>query len=319
MAFVVSSEVSRPRITSTSLRIGTGLKKCMPMTRSGRAVAAASVEIGIEEVFEARIASGGSTASARRNTSAFTVGSSTTASIIRSAATRSSTVVMRASVASASASRRSRLLRTAARPRSVEPGYGSCSETRRPEAATTCAIPAPICPAPTTRTCSRSMPRGGYRRAVPAVDVNGARLWYDEAGSGEPLLLLHGGLGDSGLWEPVVPFLAERFRTVRTDFRFFGRSTGPAVPWSWHDDVIGLLDALGIERTVLVGLSVGGRIAYDVALDHPERIAALACVAPGLGAQGYTDEQAAEYDAAEADGDLEAMMAIDFEVWAPLG
>src|SRR5438132_1355394 len=65
---------------------------------------------------------------------------------------------------------------------------------------------------------------------MPTVDVNGARLWYDEAGSGETVLLLHGGLGDSGLWEPVVPFLAERFRTIRTDLRFFGRSTGPAVP-----------------------------------------------------------------------------------------
>ena len=49
---------------------------------------------------------------------------------------------------------------------------------------------------------------------MAVVDVNGARLWYDEAGSGPAVLLLHGGLGDSGLWEPVVPFLAERFRTI---------------------------------------------------------------------------------------------------------
>ena len=63
---------------------------------------------------------------------------------------------------------------------------------------------------------------------MPVVDLNGARLWYDESGSGPAVLLLHGGLGDSGLWEPVVPFLAERFRTIRTDLRFFGRSIGPA-------------------------------------------------------------------------------------------
>src|SRR5258706_308257 len=79
---------------------------------------------------------------------------------------------------------------------------------------------------------------------MPTVEVNGARLWYDEAGSGPTLLLLHGGLGDSGLWEPVVPFLAERFRTIRTDLRFFGRSTGPAAPWSWQDDSIGDIDAM---------------------------------------------------------------------------
>ena len=118
---------------------------------------------------------------------------------------------------------------------------------------------------------------------MAVVDVNGARLWYDEAGSGPAVLLLHGGLGDSGLWEPVVPFLAERFRTIRTDLRFFGRSTGPAVPWSWEEDVVGVLDELGIERAALVGLSLGGRIALDIALAHPERLWAVVGVAPGLG------------------------------------
>ena len=56
---------------------------------------------------------------------------------------------------------------------------------------------------------------------MPTVEVNGARLWYDEAGSGPPLMLLHGGLGDSGLWEPVVPFLSGRFRTIRTDVQVY--------------------------------------------------------------------------------------------------
>jgi 3-oxoadipate enol-lactonase len=157
---------------------------------------------------------------------------------------------------------------------------------------------------------------------VPTVDVNGARLWYDEAGGGEAVLLVHGGLGDSGLWEPVVPLLAERFRTIRSDLRFFGRSTGPAVPWSWQDDVVGVLDALEIERAALVGLSLGGRIALDVALAHPARLWAVVGVAPGLaghGGEAYTEEQGARYEAAEAEGDLDAAMEVDFEVWAPLG
>jgi pimeloyl-ACP methyl ester carboxylesterase len=157
---------------------------------------------------------------------------------------------------------------------------------------------------------------------VPAIDVSGARLWYDEAGTGPAVLLLHGGLGDSGLWEPVVPLLAGRYRTIRTDLRFFGRSTGPAAPWSWHDDAIGVLDALGVERAAVVGLSLGGKLALDFALAHPERIWAVAGVAPGLGghsADPYSEEQAARYEAAEAEGDLEAAMEIDFVVWAPLG
>ena len=109
--------------------------------------------------------------SARRKTSSFVSSSSTTASISRSASTRSSTgvdarehVVGRAPPFSAS---RSRLLRIAASPRSIAPGNGSCSDTRRPDAATTCAIPPPICPAPTTRTCSNST-RGGYNAAGTA-------------------------------------------------------------------------------------------------------------------------------------------------------
>jgi pimeloyl-ACP methyl ester carboxylesterase len=157
---------------------------------------------------------------------------------------------------------------------------------------------------------------------VPSVDVNGARLWYDEAGSGPAVLLLHGGLGDSGLWEPVVPLLSRRFRTIRTDLRFYGSSTGPAVPWSWQDDSIGVLDDLGIERAAIVGLSLGGRLALDIALAHPERLWAVAGVAPGLGghaADAYSDEQDARYEAAEAANDLDAAMEIDLEVWAPLG
>src|SRR5262245_27383646 len=157
---------------------------------------------------------------------------------------------------------------------------------------------------------------------MPAVDVNGARLWYDEAGSGDVVLLLHGGLGDSGLWEPVVPLLAERFRTIRTDLRFFGRSTGRAAPWSWQDDIVGVLDALDLERAALVGLSMGGKLALDVALAIPDRLWAVAVVAPGLGghdAGAYSEEQDARYEAADAAGDLEAAMEIDLEVWAPLG
>ena len=157
---------------------------------------------------------------------------------------------------------------------------------------------------------------------MSTVEVNGARLWYDESGDGPVVLLLHGGLGDSGLWEPVVPFLAEKFRVIRTDLRFYGRSTGPFVPWSWEADAVGVLDALGVERAAVVGLSLGGRLALDIALAHPDRLWAVAGVAPGLAghrAAPYSEEQDARYEAAEAEGDLEAAMEIDFEVWAPLG
>ena len=157
---------------------------------------------------------------------------------------------------------------------------------------------------------------------MATAEVNGARLWYEEAGSGPAVVLLHGGLGDSRLWDPEFPALAERFRTIRYDLRFFGRSTGPAAPWSEVDDLVALLDELGVPRAAFVGLSLGGRIAVDAALAAPERCWAVVGVAPGLSGhdgRAYTEEQDAAYEEAAAAGDLDRAMDVDFEVWAPLG
>ena len=129
IAAAVSSEVWTARITSTSFSTGTGLKKCMPITRSGRPVTAASEVIGIEDVFDASTALSGSSWSARRNRSSLTAASSITASISRSAGTRSSTALTRASTSSGSlppfAASFSRLFRIAATPRSVAPDAAS--------------------------------------------------------------------------------------------------------------------------------------------------------------------------------------------------
>ncbi len=157
---------------------------------------------------------------------------------------------------------------------------------------------------------------------MPVVDVNGARLWYDEAGAGEPVVLLHSGLTDSGLWEGVAALLAARFRTIRTDARFFGRSVGPLAPFSPVEDVLGLLDELALERVALVGASFGGQVAIDLALEAPERVRALVAVTPALSGydgEAYTPGQEAEYEAAIAAGELERAAEVDFAVWAPLG
>jgi len=157
---------------------------------------------------------------------------------------------------------------------------------------------------------------------VGTAEVNGARLWYDEAGDGPAVVLVHGGLGDSRLWEPEVEPLAERFRVVRYDMRFYGRSTGPAGPFSHVDDLVALLDWIEAPRVALVGLSFGGLVAFDAALALRERCWALAGVAPALSghdADAYTAEQDAAFEAALEAGDLERAMEVDLEVWAPLG
>ena len=154
------------------------------------------------------------------------------------------------------------------------------------------------------------------------VDVNGARLWVEEEGAGAAVVLVHGGLGDSRLWEPIARTLASRFRTVRYDLRFFGRSESPGVEFSSNGDLVGVLDALEIERAALVGLSAGGGIALDAALAHPQRVWALAHVAAGISGmpvQLYTDEQETAFEEAVERGDLDAAREVDFAVWAPLG
>lgn len=157
---------------------------------------------------------------------------------------------------------------------------------------------------------------------MPHADVNGAQLWIEDDGAGPAVLFVHGGLGDNRLWEPQAHALADEFRTIRYDLRYWGRSTAPPVEFSMIDDAIGVLDAIGVERAAIVGLSLGGGLALDVTLAHPDRIWALAHVAAGVSGMpvaAYSKEQETAYEAAETTHDLETMMGIDLDVWAPLG
>jgi pimeloyl-ACP methyl ester carboxylesterase len=148
-------------------------------------------------------------------------------------------------------------------------------------------------------------------------------IWYEEAGSGEPVVLLHAGVVDSRIWTPVVPLLADRYRVIAYDQRAYGRSDGWDGPYSLVDDLLGVLDELGIERTALVGLSRGGGIALSAALEAPERVGALVLAASALPGHRIeldgTPEQEARWEKAEAEGDLDELAELDLEFWAPLG
>lgn len=154
------------------------------------------------------------------------------------------------------------------------------------------------------------------------VGVNGTKLWVEERGTGPAVLFLHGGLGDSRLWAPQADALADQYRTIRYDLRHYGRSESPGVEWATLDDLFALLDELEVERAALVGLSLGGGLALDVALARPERVWAIAHVASGISGaplELLSEADDAAYEAAIESGDLDAAMAIDFELWAPLG
>jgi pimeloyl-ACP methyl ester carboxylesterase len=148
-------------------------------------------------------------------------------------------------------------------------------------------------------------------------------LWYEETGSGTPVVLLHEGVVDSRIWDPFLPLVTDRLRTIRYDQRGYGRSPMWTGTYSPVDDVVSVLDAAGVERAALVGTSRGGRIAIQTALEAPNRVSALVLVASGLAGRPLnievTPEQEARWDAAEARGDLGELAAIDMEIWAPMG
>jgi len=112
------------------------------------------------------------------------------------------------------------------------------------------------------------------------------RIAWERQGSGTPLLLIHGlGYARWG-WEPVLPGLAERFDVMLFDNRGIGESDAPPGPYTaaeMADDAIQVLDEAGVGRAHVVGTSLGGMVAQELALGHPDRVdrLVLACTTPG--------------------------------------
>lgn len=119
---------------------------------------------------------------------------------------------------------------------------------------------------------------------MPRTMVNGVELFHDEIGSGEPVLLHHGYTGSHDLWlNEIAPKLADRYRCIVMDARGAGESAHPADGYTIEQyalDVIGMADALGLDRFTYVGHSMGGGIGMQLGLEHAERLNKLVLVAP---------------------------------------
>ena len=153
---------------------------------------------------------------------------------------------------------------------------------------------------------------------MATLQVNGVEMAYDDTGRGEPLLLLHAGIADRSMWDDVTPMLAEHHRVIACDLRGFGETTLPDGPFVYAADVAGLLAVLGIERAHVVGASLGGHVALDLALAHPHLVDRLVLVGPGI--DGWSHEPALrslwdEEEAAFARGDLDEVAWINVRTW----
>ncbi|MFD5448016.1 alpha/beta fold hydrolase [Streptomyces sp. NPDC003470] len=138
-------------------------------------------------------------------------------------------------------------------------------------------------------------------------------LAYRDTGTGDPVVLLHSGFADHRVFDAQVPALAATHRVIAPDVRGHGSSANATEPFRWADDLAVLLRHLDAGPAVLVGVSMGGAIATDTALEYPELVRAAVVCGAATSEFEYTDPWAravqAEQGRALAAGDLEGWLA----------
>ena len=148
-----------------------------------------------------------------------------------------------------------------------------------------CLIVLSLLPGAVLRPASPPGAKTGY------VAIGRYSLYYEETGKGDPLILIHGGLLDRRMWDGQFELFGRWSRVIRYDNRNQGLSHGTPDSFAYQEDLNKLMEALGIARARLVGHSLGGKIAIDFALAHPEKVSALVLVSSGL--SGYENKDSA--------------------------
>lgn len=151
------------------------------------------------------------------------------------------------------------------------------------------------------------------------VQVDNARLYYETAGEGIPVVMIHAGVADSRQWNNEFAFFARDHQVVRYDMRGYGKSEPVEGEFNPLDDLVTILNTLGIhEPVVIMGCSMGGGLAMDFALTHPSRVRALIMVgsAPsGLELDVPSPAKFAEAEKAFEAGDLDLVCEIETQIW----
>lgn len=151
-------------------------------------------------------------------------------------------------------------------------------------------IPEPFADDDLTRFERDGTPPLPAQAQIGRVTHDGAEIWFASIGEGQPVILLHGGLGHSGNWAHQVPaMVAAGYRAIVIDSRGHGRSTRDARPYSYErmgQDVLAVMDALSIRRASFVGWSDGACIALILGATHPARVAGVLYFACNMDASG---------------------------------
>lgn len=160
---------------------------------------------------------------------------------------------------------------------------------------------------------------------MPAIqtgyaEVNGARLYYEIAGRGAPLVMIHAGIADCRMWNNEFETFAKSHQVIRFDMRGYGRSLPVEGEFNIQDDLRALLAKLNIQSPrILMGCSIGAGLAIDYALTQPQDVLALILVggAPtGLDIEAEApDELFAQSEQAFNNGDIDLVAEIDMKIW----
>ena len=149
-------------------------------------------------------------------------------------------------------------------------------------------------------------------------DVPAASLYYEVAGEGYPLLLLHAGIADSRMWDEQFSTFAQQYRTMRYDFRGYGQSHWEAGSFAAYEDPAILFNMLSVQKAHVIGISFGGKVALDFALAHPDLVASLVLVAPSVGGTEPSEQIRQffqEEDALIEKNDLSAATELNLRLW----
>lgn len=151
------------------------------------------------------------------------------------------------------------------------------------------------------------------------AEINGAWIYYETAGEGIPLVMIHAGVADNRQWNNEFAYFAQWYRVLRYDMRGYGKSEPVDGEFSHLGDLISLLDHLEFhDPLIMMGCSMGGGIAMDFALKEPSRVKALIMV--GSGPSGLeldvpTPPKFAEAEKAYNAGDLDLLAEIETQIW----
>ena len=149
--------------------------------------------------------------------------------------------------------------------------------------------PTPLPPISTSIPIATPTPFVGSAR----VKLGDITMYFEVQGAGEPLILLHPGMSSGQAWSNQIPFFSIFYRVITLDSRGQGRTTDSDAPISDHlmaEDVVRLMDYLGIDSAYIVGWSDGGCIGIDLAIHHPDRVKALVAFAASINSGAFQED-----------------------------